>query len=40
MRLTPNDEFSGALWAYGTRAVGMRVRWNEQLGSALDERSS
>ena len=29
----PNNEFSGALAADGTRVVGMRVRWNEQLGS-------
>ena len=28
----PNDEFSGALVADGTREVGKRVRWNEQLG--------
>ncbi len=28
----PNDEFSGALAVDGTRVVGKRVRWNEQLG--------
>ncbi len=34
--LTPNDEFSGAPVTSGTRAVGKRVRWNEQLGLVLE----
>ena len=32
----PNDEFSGAPVAGGTRDGGKRVRWNEQLGCAQE----